>query len=113
LYTASLDIATPESEKTVFILDARATRGEQRFAGLTYSQIARWTGLTLHTVRSYASRGQFDPRDIDSVLSWVNVRRASRGLPLIGAPDRPIDSPAPPAPIAPNGGYNPLTGEFD
>jgi len=90
--------------------DDKRTRGEQRFGGLTYSQIAEWTGLKLSTVQAYGARKVFQPRNLVSVLQWVNARRARRGLPLIGAPEH---LPTSPEPIAPTGGYNPTTGEFD
>jgi len=92
--------------------DDKKTRGEQRFGGLTYSQIAEWTGLKLSTVQAYGARKVFQPRNLVSVLQWVNARRASRGLPLIGAPDNQAVSPEPTAPIPPSGGYNPETGEY-
>lgn len=65
----------------------RPIGAEQRLWCLTYSQIAEWAGLKARTVREYAtSRCQFDPRDIESVLQWVNTRRLKQGLPLIGQP---------------------------
>ena len=108
-------------------------RGEQRFAAVTHSLIAEWTGLSVITVQKYAARGAFDRWNLESVLAWVNGRRAAAGLPLIGMPkvfdkadadkaaveligvppevlrDRtwiPIPPPA-------SGGYNPKTGEYD
>ena len=62
-------------------------RGECKIWSLTYSRIAEWTGLRVVTVRNCASRGDFDPRDVESVLSWVNTRRQRLGLPMIGVPD--------------------------
>jgi hypothetical protein len=48
--------------------------------------------LTLATVRTYASRGQFDPHDLEATLTWVNARRRARGLPQLGiAPEDPSD----------------------
>ena len=100
----------------------RKTRGPQKFAGVTYKQIAEWTGLTLHTVRSYASRGEFDPHKLESVLQWVNARRAKHDLPPIGQPaeDTPENSELDTLETGTNSltavipsGYNPLTGEFD
>lgn len=107
-------------------------RGEQRFAAVTHSLIADWTGLSVITVQKYAARGAFDRWNLESVLTWVNGRRAAAGLPLIGMPGftviasgtatadsstspdigRSIASPIPlPAPAS--GGYNPKTGEYD
>ncbi len=39
-----------------------------------------------NTARQYAQRGQFNSRDLDSALTWVNARRTAKGLPLIGLP---------------------------
>jgi hypothetical protein len=54
---------------------------------VTYEQIAEWAGLSLHTVRTYASRGQLDTSSVEAVLQWVNVRRAAKGEPMIGQPE--------------------------
>jgi hypothetical protein len=53
---------------------------------LNYSHIAKWAGLKVSTVRTYSQQGQFDRKDIESVLEWVNTRRKSKELPLIGIP---------------------------
>ncbi len=63
---------------------AEATRGGNILWVLTYQQIADWAGLKLNSVRTYAHRKDFEKDDIDSVLRWVNTRRATQGLPLIG-----------------------------
>ena len=70
-------------------------RGECKIWSLTYSTIAEWTGLRVVTVRNCASRGDFDPRDIESVLCWVNSRRQRLGLAMIGVPDgdNQVDAP--------------------
>jgi len=65
---------------------ARTPGAEDRLWILKYSQIAEWTGLAVSTVRSYAQRGQFQRDDLESVLQWVNRRRAKAGLPAIGTP---------------------------
>ena len=39
------------------------------------------------TARKYTQRDQFHPRSLDSPLTWVNTRRTTRGLPMIGVPD--------------------------
>jgi hypothetical protein len=107
------------------------TRGEQRLCSITYSQLAEWTGLALHSVRSYATTGHFERHDIESVLAWVNARRAANGLQMIGQPDsgvvvaKPDEGPfvgytaivgpvsQSPLPPTASGGYNPQTGEYD
>lgn len=75
-----------------------AGRGESRLCSVTYSAIADWTGLTLQTVRTYATTGAFDRHSLESVLSWVNARRASKGLPLIGQPITGLDFSGPEIP---------------
>jgi hypothetical protein len=67
---------------------AKKTRGEQRVAAVTYSQIAEWTGLQLSTVQSYGAKGRIPKHDLEAVLSWVNARRARRGLQPIGCPEQ-------------------------
>lgn len=55
---------------------------------VTYDTIAQPAdGIRGDTARRYAQRGLFDSRDLDSVLAWVNGRRAARGLALIGLPE--------------------------
>ena len=54
---------------------------------ITYDDIGRLVGVRGDTARRYAQRGLFDSRDLDSVLAWVNGRRAAQGLPLIGLPE--------------------------
>ena len=53
---------------------------------ITYDDIGRLAGIAGDTARQYAQRGQFNPRDLDSALAWVNARRTAKGLPLIGLP---------------------------
>jgi len=59
------------------------TRGEQRFASLTYSQVARWTGLRLSTVQSYGAKGRIDMQDMVGMLQWIDeqCRRRHRPAP--------------------------------
>ena len=52
---------------------------------LTYDTIGELAGgIAGDTARQYARRGQFDSRNLDSLLTWVNARRTAKGLPLIG-----------------------------
>ncbi len=54
---------------------------------ITYDTIGELAGgIAGDTARQYAQRGQFAPRDIESVLCWVNARRTTKGLPPIGLP---------------------------
>lgn len=72
---------------------SRPQGSRNRLVSLTYDTIAEMAGgITGDTARRYAGRGQYDSRDLASVLSWVNGRRVAQGLPLIGIPDG--DNPA-------------------
>jgi hypothetical protein len=108
-------------------LPPRKQKGsEKRLLSLTYSQISAWVNLPARTVQQYASAGQFRRDDLESVLRWVNARRAKLGWAPIGQgePSPELPEPAavpvmlPPesrekAQIAPlAGGYNPLTGSY-
>lgn len=54
---------------------------------ITYDTIGELAGgVAGNTVRQYAQRGQFNPRDLNSALTWVNARRTAKGLSLIGLP---------------------------
>lgn len=75
-------------------MPTRAGAGNILWA-LRYEQIAKWAGLKLNSVRTYANRGEFEASDIDSVLKWVNARRAKQGLPMIGIPEKNIPSDQP------------------
>jgi len=100
----------------------RKPRGEARLASITYSQIAEWTGLSLHTVRSYAQRGIIDTDSVETVLQWVNARRQAKGQTLIGQPENNAEVDTlengkqdltPIIPTVCDSGYNSRTGEFD
>ena len=88
---------------------------------ITYDTIGEMAGgIAGDTARQYAQRRQFDPRNLDSLLAWVNARRTTKGLPPIGLPTGQVVSdedlattstPAPPemgAILA----YDPRTGCF-
>lgn len=51
---------------------------------ITYDDIGRLAGIAGDTAKQYAQRGQFDSRDLESVLCWVNSRRGGKGQPPIG-----------------------------
>ena len=66
---------------------ARPRGARSTLIALNYDVIAELAGgITGDTARQYAQRGQFDSRDLDSALTWVNARRTAKGLPLIGLP---------------------------
>lgn len=102
--------------ETAKYLPTKPKGARKRLWALTYATIADWTGLAPRSVIQYASRGDFRPNNIESVLAWANERRRRRGLPPIGEacdkvqPDETTTVIMPPPPIAST--YNPLTGEF-
>ena len=49
-----------------------------------YDLIGDLAGIAGDTAKQYAHRGEYDSRCLDSVLRWVNGRRAAKGLSLIG-----------------------------
>jgi len=51
-----------------------------------YDVIGKLAGIAGDTAKQYAHRGNYDSRSLDSVLRWVNGRRAAKGQPLIGLP---------------------------
>jgi len=53
---------------------------------IDYDLIGELAGIAGGTAKQYAHRGEYDPRCLDSVVQWVNARRAAKGLPLIGMP---------------------------
>lgn len=53
--------------------------GERRLVVWTYSEIGQLCGLKGRTVRQYASRGYLNPRDIPSILRFIDKHRAKRG----------------------------------
>ena len=65
---------------------ARPKVSPTKLIAVNFDTLGRLSGLTGNTVRQYAQRGQFNPRDLDSALAWVNARRGAKGLPLVGLP---------------------------
>ncbi len=105
-------MARPQGSRTVLVR-------------ITYDDIGRLAGIAGDTAKQYAQRGQFDSRDLNSLLTWVNARRTAKGLPMIGHPDtepnRTLsysddDSEAVTSMLAPvQTGllvYDPMTGDF-
>ena len=92
---------------------------------IDYDVIGQLAGIAGDTAKQYAHRGEYDSRSLDSVLRWVNGRRAAKGLPLIGLPSENatdaencsddnsnmISRPALP-PLDLSGGYDPLLGGY-
>ena len=92
---------------------------------INYDTIGFMAGLAGDTAKQYAHRGEYDPRNLENVLRWVNGRRAAKGLPLIGLPSvnatdaencsdgssNMSPTPAPP-PLDLSGGYDPLLGGY-
>ncbi len=59
-----------------------------RLIVVTYKTIADLAGLSVRSVQDYSQRGQYDSRDLESVLQWVNARHAAAGEPLFGIPTK-------------------------
>ena len=109
---------------------ARPKGSRNRLVSSDYDSIGRLVGIRGSSARSYANRGQYNSRDLDSLLSWINRRRAAQGLPLIGLPDGDYQTvsddtavngtPVEALPLQGTGRrvlagglvYNPATGEF-
>jgi hypothetical protein len=75
---------------------ARPEGSRNTLIAITYDTIGELAdGIAGDTARQYAQRGQFDPRNLDSLLAWVNARRTTKGLPMIGVPDgdNQVDAP--------------------
>ena len=43
---------------------------------IDYDIIGRLAGISGGTAKAYAQRGEYDSRDLSSLLSWVNSRRS-------------------------------------
>lgn len=72
---------------------AKKGRGPTKLSFLTYPRIAKLTGYAMQTVWKYANRGDFDARDLESCLIWINERRKSKGWELIGIPGKAPELP--------------------
>ena len=105
----------------------RPRGSRNRLVTLDYDAIAEMAGgITGDTARRYAQRGEYDARDLDSLLAWINRRRAARGLALVGLPDggapahsddtpTPAESPKDIKPAVLAGGllvYDPVAGRY-
>ena len=57
---------------------ARPQGSRNALIRVTYDTIAEMAGgITGDTARQYARRGEYDSRDLESVLRWVNARRTA------------------------------------
>ena len=86
---------------------------------IDYDLIGELAGIAGGTAKQYAHRGEYDPRSLDSVLQWVNARRAAKGLPLIEMPSKTHPEVRPDCTVpflsAPQNGilrYDPMTGSY-
>ena len=57
---------------------------------IDYDLIGDLAGIAGDTAKQYAHRGEYDPRSLESILRWINVRRAARGLSLTGLPSKNV-----------------------
>ena len=84
-----------------------------------YDMIGDLAGIAGDTAKQYAHRGEYDPRNLESILRWINGRRAGRGLSLIGIPSENVSEAEPVFAVAflpePKNGqlrYDPVTGSY-
>ena len=110
---------------------SRPRGSRNRLVTLDYDVIGALAGIRGSSARSYTNRGQYNSRDLGSILRWVNERRQRQGEPLIGLPtddasqahsdapaaDAPVETGPLPEDIKPaamTGGlvYDPMTGGF-
>ena len=66
---------------------SRPRGSRNRLVTLDYDGIGELVGIRGNPARRYAQRGEYDARDLDSLLRWINGRRQRLGLPMIGVPD--------------------------
>jgi hypothetical protein len=97
----------------------RQTGSRNTLVKVDYDLIGDLAGIAGDTAKQYAHRGEYDSRCLDSVLRWVNGRRAAIGLSLIGMPSEnppelESDRTVPFLPAPQNGllRYDPLTGSY-
>ena len=97
----------------------RQTGSRNTLVKVDYDLIGDLAGIAGDTAKQYAHRGDYDSRCLDSVLRWVNGRRAAKGLSLIGMPSEnppelESDRTVPFLPAPQNGllRYDPMTGSY-
>jgi hypothetical protein len=64
----------------------RRTGSRNKLITISYDVIGELAGIAGDTAKTYAHRHEYDPRDLGSVLTWVNKRRKRHGLPMVGVP---------------------------
>lgn len=86
---------------------------------INYDLIGQLAGIAGDTAKQYAHQGEYDSRSLESVLRWINSRRAAKGLPLIGMPseshpEAEADCTVPLVPVPQNGllRYDPMSGSY-
>ena len=86
---------------------------------IDYNVIGELVGVAGDTAKQYAHLCEYDPRSLESVLQWVNARRAAKGLPLIEMPSKTHPEVRPDCTVpflpAPQNGilrYDPITGSY-
>ncbi len=45
---------------------------------IDYDFIGQLVGIASDTAKQYAYRGEYDPRNLDSLLRWINGRRLAK-----------------------------------
>lgn len=60
----------------------RPTGSRNTLISIDYDVIGQLAGIAGDTAKQYAHRGEYDPRNLESVLQWVNGRRAAKGTAL-------------------------------
>jgi hypothetical protein len=86
---------------------------------IEYDVIGDLAGIAGDTAKQYAHRGEYDPRSLESILRWINVRRSAKGLSLIGMPsenvsEAELDCAVAFVPASQNEllRYDPMTGSY-
>ena len=57
---------------------------ENTLCRFTYSEVARLSNRSIHTVKRYAWTKKYDPHDLDSVLSFIAEHRKRQGMEPLG-----------------------------
>jgi hypothetical protein len=86
---------------------------------IDYDLIGDLAGVAGDTAKQYSHRGEYDPRSLESILRWINDRRAVKGLSLIGLPSENLPEARPDSSVAflpaPQNGvlyYDPMTASY-